>query len=79
VSAQHNNSLTIDNDIDDSFVPASPTCFRIGDIVEVQMTVSAVSVKNNKFKMILNLRSLALVNSEFTEVPDISNNSMNNN
>jgi hypothetical protein len=71
VSAQHNNSLTINNDIDDSFVPASPTCFRIGDIVEVQITISAIPVKKDKFKMILNLRSLALVDSEFTEVTNI--------
>jgi hypothetical protein len=51
-----------------SFIPTNPTCFRIGDIVEVQFTISAVPVKKEKFKMILNLRSLALVDGDFTEV-----------
>lgn len=45
-----------------------PTRFRVGDIVEVQMTVAAVPVKNNKYKMIIQLRSLALLDGTFADV-----------
>jgi len=44
------------------------TCFRVGDIVEVQITVAAVPVKNNKHKMIIQLRSLALLDGSFADV-----------
>lgn len=37
-------------------------------MVEIQFTVSAVPIKNNRFKMILNLCSLALMDDSFTEV-----------
>jgi hypothetical protein len=45
-----------------------PVRFRIGDIVEVQATVSAIPVKGNKFKTVAQLRSLALIDGSFTEV-----------
>ena len=42
--------------------------FCIGDIVEVQATVTAVPVKRGKFKTVIQLRSLALISGSFTEV-----------
>jgi hypothetical protein len=50
------------------FGPAQPTVFRLGDIVEVQMTVTMVPVTGRKFKLIFQLRALALVNSTFAQV-----------
>jgi hypothetical protein len=40
----------------------------VGDIVEVQFTVIAVPISKGRFKMILQLRSLALLNSNFAQV-----------
>jgi hypothetical protein len=37
------------------FDTVDPTRFRVGDIVEVQATVVAVPIRNNRFKMILQL------------------------
>jgi hypothetical protein len=34
------------------FDTVDPTRFRVGDIVEVQATVVAVPIRNNRFKMI---------------------------
>jgi hypothetical protein len=37
--------------------------FRIGDIVEVQTTVSVVQVKKERFRMVVNLRAMAMLDS----------------
>jgi hypothetical protein len=50
------------------FCQADPVQFRVGDIVEVQITIAAVPMRNNKFKMICQLRSLALLDGAFTDV-----------
>ena len=50
------------------FSQADPAQFRVGDIVEAQITIAAVPMRNNKFKMICRLRSLALLNGAFTDV-----------
>ena len=50
------------------FFQADPAQFRVGDIVEAQITIAAVPMRNNKFKMICQLRSLALLDSTFTDV-----------
>jgi len=50
------------------FDPADPACFRVGDIVEAQMTVVAVPIKRDRFKMITQLRSLALIDSTYSQV-----------
>jgi hypothetical protein len=50
------------------FDHVDPTRFRIGDVVEVQGTAVAVPIKNNRFKMILQLRALALLDGRFTDV-----------
>ena len=47
---------------------ADPATFKVGDIVKVQLTVAAIPVKRNRFKMIVQLRTIALINGEFTEV-----------
>ena len=44
------------------------TQFRVRDIVEVQITVIAVPIWNSKYKMITQLRSLALLDGSFTDV-----------
>jgi len=50
------------------FFEVDPIQFRVGDIVEVQITVVAVPIRSNKFKMITQLRCLALLNGTFTDV-----------
>jgi len=47
---------------------AQPTIFRLGDIVEVQMTIAMVPVTGRRFKLVFQLRALALLNSTFTQV-----------
>jgi hypothetical protein len=55
-----------------------PVRFRVGDMVEVQATVVTISVKNNKFKTIVQLRSLVLIDGSFTEV-SVEHNKSNDN
>jgi hypothetical protein len=62
----------------DRFEPVDPVRFRVGDMVEVQATVVAIPVKNNKFKTIVQLRSLALIDGSFTEVSVEQNKSNDN-
>ena len=50
------------------FLEIDPAQFRIGDIVEVQITIATVPVQNNKYKMIAQLRCLALLDGTFTDV-----------
>lgn len=50
------------------FIEVDPGRFRVGDIVEIQITIIAVPIRNNKFKMITQLRSLALLDGTFTDV-----------
>ncbi|KAH7907989.1 hypothetical protein BJ138DRAFT_1116223 [Hygrophoropsis aurantiaca] len=47
-------------------VKVSPSTFRAGDIVEASLSVEMTPVSNEKYKMILILRSLALINSTMT-------------
>jgi hypothetical protein len=58
-----NNDLT-----PSSFTQADPSKFRVGDIVKVQTTVVAVPVKNKRFRVINQLRSIALLNGKFMNV-----------
>ena len=50
------------------FSEADPTQFRVGDIVEIQMTITTVPLKKNRFKMINQLRTVALLDGSFTDV-----------
>ena len=56
----------------DEFKPDSkktdPVRFRIGNIVEAQITVMGVPIKKGRTKMVLHLRSLTLLTGSFTEV-----------
>jgi hypothetical protein len=47
---------------------ANPVIFRIGDLVEIQMTASAVPIKHGRYRMILTMRSLAMIDCEYSEV-----------
>jgi hypothetical protein len=48
--------------------PLEPIRFRIGDIVEAQMSCVVIPLKGGKFKMINQLRSLALLDGTHTQV-----------
>jgi hypothetical protein len=54
------------------FCAVQPTVFRLGDIVETQMTVAMVPVTGRRFKLVFQLRTLALVDSTFAQVFVIS-------
>jgi hypothetical protein len=45
------------------FVTTDPITFRTGDIVEVQTTISVVPIKKDRFRMIVNLRALAMLDN----------------
>jgi hypothetical protein len=51
-----------------SFEEAKPQIFRLGDIVEVQMSFVCVPLKEQNFKMLTVLHSIALIDSTFTQV-----------
>ena len=46
----------------------NPQIFCIGDIVEAQVSFIAAPLKNNKYKMIVVLRSIALLDPTFSQV-----------
>ena len=45
-----------------------PIQFRVGDIVEAQITLTGIPIKRGRTNMVINLRSLALLTGSFTEV-----------
>ena len=45
----------------------NPQIFRVGDIVEAQVSFIAVPLKDNKHKMIVVLRSIALLDATFSQ------------
>ena len=45
------------------FTSTDPTTFKTGDIVEVQTTISVVPVKKDQFRMIINMRALAMLDN----------------
>ena len=51
----------------------NPQIFRIGDIVEAQISFIAAPVKNNKYKFIVVLRSIALLDPTFSQVGMVIN------
>jgi hypothetical protein len=50
------------------FKKVDPIRFRVGDIVEAQITLTGVPIKKGRTKIVVNLRSLALLTGSFTEV-----------
>ncbi|KAF8076944.1 hypothetical protein FPV67DRAFT_1406351, partial [Lyophyllum atratum] len=53
---------------DGKFRQASPQAFRIGDIVEIQVSFIVVPLKGERFKMMTVLRSIALIDGTFSKV-----------
>ena len=51
-----------------SMEAVNPQIFRIGDIVEAQVSFIAVPLKDKKHKMIVVLRSIALLDATFSQV-----------
>jgi hypothetical protein len=51
-----------------SYVAISPASFRIGDIVEAQLSFIAYPTRNGHTLMRLVLRLIALLNGQFTQV-----------
>jgi hypothetical protein len=51
-----------------SYEIAKPQSYRVGDIVEVQVSFTVVPLRGQKYKMLSVMRSIALMNNKFTEV-----------
>ena len=45
-----------------------PVAFKIGDIVELQMTSIVIPVRDGRYKMLLQLHSIALLNGGLSQV-----------
>ncbi|RDB29591.1 hypothetical protein Hypma_016017 [Hypsizygus marmoreus] len=50
-----------------SYHAVSPACFKIGDILDVQIGIIAVPVKDDKMKMLPKLRAITLLSSKWTQ------------
>ncbi|SJL16006.1 uncharacterized protein ARMOST_19520 [Armillaria ostoyae] len=57
----------IDGDGKRKYTKAKPQVFRIGDIVEVQMTLAVVRGEKNKVRMKPILRAIVLLNGDYTQ------------
>ncbi|KAF8874343.1 hypothetical protein BD779DRAFT_1451004 [Infundibulicybe gibba] len=51
-----------------TFTKANPQIFRVGDLVDIQVSYIVVPLKSHKFKMLPVLRTIALVDSTFSQV-----------
>jgi hypothetical protein len=51
-------------------VKAKPALFRVGDIVEAQVSFVVIPLKDNKYKMVITLRALAILDASVTQVSD---------
>ena len=51
-----------------SFVAKGPQIFRVGDIVEAQISFIVVPLKGQNVKMLCVLHAIALLNENFTQV-----------
>ena len=52
----------------ESMEAVNPQIFRVGDIVEAQVSFIAVPLKDKKHKMIVVLWSIALLDATFSQV-----------
>jgi len=50
------------------FDSVEPTVFQLGDIVEVQVSFVALPMRDNKARVCMILRSISLLEKEFTQV-----------
>ncbi|KAF8873003.1 hypothetical protein BD779DRAFT_1452340, partial [Infundibulicybe gibba] len=55
---------------EERFQAAKPHVFRIGDLVEAQVSFAVVPLKGGKCKMLCILRSIALLDGQFVQVGD---------
>lgn len=51
-----------------SYRPCEPKAFRVGDIVQLQLSFVAVRIKGGHMKLLTVLRSIALVDARFSKV-----------
>lgn len=56
------------NYISHRYCTIDPTKFRIGDIVEAQVSFTSVPLKEKKYKMIIVLRALTILDSTVVKV-----------
>ena len=56
------------------YTPVKPVIFGIGNIVEVQASFMAVPLKQGKFKTMMVLRGITLVDGTFTQVQRVLSN-----
>ncbi|PBK65049.1 hypothetical protein ARMSODRAFT_892353 [Armillaria solidipes] len=61
-------SSSIDEDGERRFEGTEPQIFHIGDILEVQLSIIAVALKNGQKRLKLKLRSVALLDQGFSKV-----------
>ncbi|RDB30758.1 hypothetical protein Hypma_005840 [Hypsizygus marmoreus] len=52
-------------------VSVGPQTFRVGDLVEVQLSFVVVPLKGDKYKMLAVLRSIALLDGQFRQVANV--------
>ncbi|KAF8884361.1 hypothetical protein BD779DRAFT_1472127 [Infundibulicybe gibba] len=57
----------MDKDGKKSFLKCGPQNFRLGDMVEAQMSLVVVPLRKQKFKMMAVLRAIALLDSSFSQ------------
>ncbi|KAF8882598.1 hypothetical protein BD779DRAFT_1444737, partial [Infundibulicybe gibba] len=50
------------------FIKANPQIFRVGDIVEVQVSFIVVPLKKEKYKMAITLQAVAMLDGSFSQV-----------
>lgn len=48
--------------------PVGPQVFRVGDIVEMQISFVVIPVKGEQYRMVSILRSIALIDGTFSKV-----------
>ena len=58
--------------MEESVEAVNPQIFRVGDIVEAQVSFIAVPLKDKKHKMIIVMRSIALLDPSFSQVSYLS-------
>ncbi|KAF8236108.1 hypothetical protein L208DRAFT_1253333 [Tricholoma matsutake] len=57
-----------DGNRDRKFQPCEPQIFRLGDIIQAQLSFVVISIKGGKHKMLMILHLLVLLESKFTKV-----------
>ena len=50
------------------YIPIKPVKFQIGDIVEAQVSIIAVPIRDKKMKTVMILRGLTLLDGSFSQV-----------